>query len=283
MILVSSLPHIAFAENIVIENTLSMTDAATVRNGNAHRDVVQGNSQLVTDYSGNNRRFGFVKFDLADYKDDIDNIAEVKFSFIPYTPVSDINVEILTDALEDWSSASLTYTSAENAGMVDTDSPGILCTVDGLVNGTRAYTADLSSAVKEHLKNNPSNTVVCFKLHSTQGKLTVINGVGAKPPQLSVKLEVDVDNLVLKNYNDLTFDKISSESKDAVTSNLKLITTGTYGTTISWESKTPYIDAESGIIRRPRKGEGDKRVSLFATIETAWTLALTLVMPSTAK
>ena len=117
IMIISCFPYVASAEDIVIENTIAMTEAATVRNGSAYRYSVIGNTQLIADRNGNSRRFGYVKFDFAPYKDDIDNITEVKFSFVPYTPVSDITIDILPDSMEDWSASTLTYDIADNAAI----------------------------------------------------------------------------------------------------------------------------------------------------------------------
>ncbi|MBR3932882.1 MAG: S-layer homology domain-containing protein [Clostridia bacterium] len=279
IMIISCFPYVASAENIVIENTLALTDATTVRNGNAHRYTALGGSQLVVDYSGNSRRFTYVKFDFAPYKDDIDNISEVKLSLVSQTATatSDFTLELLPDSLENWSSSTLTYDSAESQGMTTIDSASVLCTTDTLTNGTRKYTVDISAAVKNHLKNNTSNTTVAFKLFTSNGNVYVIRGVGSGlEPQLSVKLEVNIDTILQKTCNELTFDKINECSSDGVTKNFNFVTEGAYGTTISWHSDSERVNTDNGIIKRPIKGEGDVPVTLTATIaNTGYTLRKT--------
>lgn len=55
-------------------------------------------------------------------------------------------------------------------------------------------------------------------------------------------------------------------SKDAVTVNLSLPTAGKYGTVITWESSNPEVISHNGKVMRPTAEEGDRSVTLTATV-----------------
>ncbi|MDR0903570.1 MAG: hypothetical protein LBM59_02945, partial [Ruminococcus sp.] len=75
----------------------------------------------------------------------------------------------------------------------------------------------------------------------------------------------DQSDVALDTF-DLAWDQISNESETAVTGNLTLSGTGTSGTSISWQSSNTEFIETNGTVHRPTFSQGDKSVTLTATI-----------------
>lgn len=74
------------------------------------------------------------------------------------------------------------------------------------------------------------------------------------------------DKLLEEAKEDLTLVFKSGDSADSVTQNITLRTKGKHETTITWKSSDPDIIANDGTVTRPSWDEGDKEVTLTATI-----------------
>ena len=72
--------------------------------------------------------------------------------------------------------------------------------------------------------------------------------------------------LVTAATEKLTIDDLlaSNTSKDAITSNVTLPTSGAYGTTISWTSDKSKVISTTGVVTRPNNATGDQVVTLTA-------------------
>lgn len=266
-------PTVTFVSAAEIGTTvtdIALLDACYVRNGTSHRNVVQGGSSLVVEQDVNSKRQSYVKFDFGPYMDTLDYITDIRFSLTPYNGSGDRNytLAILPDNMESWSSSTLTFSMAETAGMTSESAGELLCTTSVTAN-TETTSADISTAVKNHLKNNTSNTVVAFKVNTSINGAWVVNGLGsAKAPKLTITVEIDGSDIVRNIYDGLTFEDINECTSDAVTTNFKLPATGSYGTTITWSAdNADVVDSQSGIITRPMWNEGNKNATLTARIQ----------------
>lgn len=75
----------------------------------------------------------------------------------------------------------------------------------------------------------------------------------------------NTDQLLQKEKERLTFNKLSNERIDEVTKDLKLPNSGVYGAEITWSSADKSVVSDNGIVMRPPYGETDKIVKLTAT------------------
>lgn len=72
---------------------------------------------------------------------------------------------------------------------------------------------------------------------------------------------------LLKEAKDaLTIIFQTGDSAESVTKNITLVTVGKHGATITWSSSNTSIIANDGKVTRPANGQGDKEVTLTATI-----------------
>ena len=78
----------------------------------------------------------------------------------------------------------------------------------------------------------------------------------------------NIDGDVAADYTALTFDSIkgSNTSDDSVSTDLTLPSSGTNGTTISWDSSDTNYISDSGEVTTPAAADGDQSVTLTATI-----------------
>lgn len=73
---------------------------------------------------------------------------------------------------------------------------------------------------------------------------------------------------LLKEAKDaLTITFQTGDSAESVTKNITLVTVGKHGATITWSSSNTSIIANDGKVTRPANGQGDKEVTLTATIK----------------
>lgn len=278
LLLISQIPTFSFADDSdnVITANIKLSDAAYVRNIDGSKDKALGGSTLVVDRQGGvstrgNRRVSFLKFDFADYADDLDSISEITLSLAGKDAKEGANfvVYLLPDDKEAWSSKTLTYIAAnEEMNMVSTDCGEVIYTSENVENGKFNTTSDLKAAIVEHLKANTENTVISFKIDTSKELPYQIYGLSSEfEPYITVKKTIDIESELQKIYDDLTFDKINGDPEDNVTSNFTFVTSGKYGTVITWESSDPEtVNPETGVVTQPSWGEGDRNVTLTATI-----------------
>ncbi|MDY3302782.1 MAG: immunoglobulin-like domain-containing protein [Clostridia bacterium] len=278
LILISSMPVPSFADdagNTVTAN-IKLSDAAYVRNIDGSKDKALGGSTLVVDRQGGvsthgNRRVAFLKFDFADYADDLDSISEITLSLagMDAKDGADFVVYLLPDDKESWSGKTLTYISAnEDMNMVSTECGEVIYTSGNVENSKFNATSDLKTAIIKHLKENIDNTVISFKIDTSKELPYRIYGIGTEfEPYVTIKKTLDIESELQKVYDDLTFDKINVDPEDNVVSNFTFVTSGKYGTAITWESSDPEtVNPDTGIVTQPSWGKGDKNVTLTATI-----------------
>ena len=252
------------AEQVQFE--IALSDACYVRNRAQDRDNPLGGSTLVVDKTG---RISFLKFDFADYKDYINDISEIKLCLnaMDASGENNFTVSIMPDSMESWSSSTLTWNIATEKGMCDAGE--LIYTSESIQKQVWVETVDIKEAVKQHFSDNPQNTIVTFKIHTSLNVPYQIFGINSvREPKLTVKQEVVPQTIVDKVYNELTFDKISEDDEDNVISHLNFITDGVYSTKITWTSSDEEtVNPKTGIVRRPLWGCGNKNVTLTALIE----------------
>lgn len=76
---------------------------------------------------------------------------------------------------------------------------------------------------------------------------------------------VGEDSEIILAAKELTFSVLSTESNSRVTKNLTLPLSGSYQTSISWQSSNPEIISRTGVVNRPEYGS-NKLVTLIATL-----------------
>lgn len=74
-------------------------------------------------------------------------------------------------------------------------------------------------------------------------------------------------NTVSSDFEILQIDFSGNETANTVASNIGLPTTGSYGSTIEWESNSNYINASNGKVTRPDASLGNRPVLLTANIQ----------------
>ncbi len=272
LILISSMPVLSFAddaENVVTAN-ISPSDAAYVRRG---KTTPLGGKYLVLDMSNGDRRVSFLKFDLADYADDLDSVSEITLNMagIDASANADTNfvIYLLPDDKESWDSKTLTYTIAnDDMNLLSAECGEIIYTSGNVENRKYNVSSDLKDAVIKHLKANMDNSIVSFKIETSKSNPYQIYGMGTiYEPFVKIKKTLNIESELQKEYDNLTFDRINNDPEDNVISNFKFVTSGKYGTVITWESSDPdIVNTNNGIVNRPRFGDGDKNVTLTATI-----------------
>lgn len=71
---------------------------------------------------------------------------------------------------------------------------------------------------------------------------------------------------VAADRDSLSIQYTGSDNASAITTNITLPTSGANGTTITWSSSDPSVISVGGSVTRPANGDGDKVVTLTATI-----------------
>lgn len=117
------------------------------------------------------------------------------------------------------------------------------------------YLARACYAGDQYLKNSKYSD---FRIYN--GALT-----SAQITQLAAN-KLKLDTLIYKDMVDSALTKINLGSLTAVTENLTLPTTGSYATTISWQSSNPSVVAANGTVNRPASGQPNAQVTLTATV-----------------
>lgn len=139
-----------------------------------------------------------------------------------------------------------------------------------LENGvTCEWASDNEAVIK------PDGTVLCPL--NASGNSRVRLSATLKKGSVSLEKIFDVSVASFRDEEDvlnrakemLTFNLLSDESIDAVTSDLTLPQTGYYGSKISWVSESPdmiFISGTTGRVIRPKFGEAERSVNLKAEI-----------------
>lgn len=117
------------------------------------------------------------------------------------------------------------------------------------------YLARACYAGDQYLKNSKYSD---FRIYN--GALTP-----AQITQLAAS-KLKLDTLIYKDMVDSALTKINLGSLTAVTENLALPTTGSYATTISWQSSNPSVIATNGTVNRPASGQPNAHMTLTATV-----------------
>lgn len=257
------------------ENTydLLLSDAAYIRNTTSERtEALGGNTLVIQNASGeNNNRMAFLKFDFSEHIDSIDDIDEVKLALSLKSNITgvDYTVSIMPDSMEEWTSATLTYAFAEEAGMTDSSNGELLYTGSDLATEEYAFSDNLADAVKNHLKQNTDNMIVTFRIFSTLSTAYTLYGSkdSTTAPYITIHKTVNFKAIVDEFCSTITFDKINSDDKSAVKSHFDLITTGPRGTTVAWTSSDEKtVNPKTGVVTQPKLGEGNKTVTLTAHV-----------------
>lgn len=257
---------------------VGLVDAAYIRYSSSMADKVMGGAMLVVDnkdgtVTSSQRRMGFMKFDFSDYMDDIDSISEVKLFIASKDAAAteDVNftLMLMPDDKEQWDSSTLTFNIANLEMDMARADCGEAVYSGTMINNRYVETGDIKEAVAAHLKENPSNSIVTFKVDAALACAYQIYGKGsAYEPYISVKQSVDINAVLEEEYEKLTFESINSSPQDAVAADFDFVRTGSYGTVISWKSSDEdVINSKTGVVTRPKKGEGDKKVILTAIIQ----------------
>jgi len=76
----------------------------------------------------------------------------------------------------------------------------------------------------------------------------------------------NTDELLKEAKDALTITFQTGDSAESVTKNITLVTVGKHGATITWSSSNTSIIANDGKVTRPANGQGDKEITLTATI-----------------
>ncbi|MBR5505180.1 MAG: DNRLRE domain-containing protein [Clostridia bacterium] len=252
----------------------TLTDASFVRKSKA--DVNQYGDKLVLDNNSYNKRIPLLKFDLSDCSiDEIESCdrAELVLKHVELA-FGGVDVSILDESLNAWSGTSVTYNSANSAGML-TGGTKINTNTGTYSDSTSKVTITLNgTAIANALKASGSK-IITFRLDplSTASSAWVFNGMAsdeAKRPKLNFVTEVDIEQEMQLLKDSLDFSLISSDGQSSVTQDLdfETATSGKYGIKIEWSSLNEDVVASDGSVIRPIEnfGETDSQATIRATI-----------------
>lgn len=74
--------------------------------------------------------------------------------------------------------------------------------------------------------------------------------------------------IVALDRESLTFDRIRNQNlaENQISSNLNLVSSGVYGSSISWQSSNTAVISQTGVVTRPSATQGNQTVTLTATL-----------------
>lgn len=252
----------------------TLTDASFVRRSKA--DETQSSVLLVLDNNSWNNRIPFLKFDLSDCSiDEIESCDRVELVLKRFeNEFGGVDVSILNESLNSWSGTSVTYNSANSAGML-TGGTKINTDTGTYSDSTLNVTITLDGALIANALSTSSSKILTFRLDplSTATNPWVFNGMSSdesQRPKLNFVTEVDIEQEMQLLKDNLDFSLISSENQDSVTQNLdfETATSGKYGIKIEWSSLNEDVVASNGSVIRPIKnfGQTDAQATIRATI-----------------
>lgn len=228
---------------------------------------------LVVHGNSNQERMAFLKFDLTGI--DINEVQSIMLKLITTSDVNnsgnkEMRVYLLAQEKESWDGSTITYSSAQALGITGVDSSYITSQVLSLAKETAFYTADIFTQIKAHLDENNDDKIISLKLAAPISTDPYLFYGTSSALVITYKGDTgDLEQIVQQELEALTFDKLTPEPSSAVTADLNLPTQGsTPGTIIRWtSSQIAVINPQNGMVFRPNLLEGDKAVTLTATIE----------------
>ncbi|MCI9626280.1 MAG: hypothetical protein HFI90_05800 [Clostridia bacterium] len=286
-----------------VTETLPAAEGVYIRGG-AYLDKEYIGSDLINDIrpgyaeSNGQTRVPYLRFDLADYMDKLDDIERITLCLTTkgveyHTGARTFGVYLMPQEAEEWWTATdeqgnpivKTWTTAKDYGMPGNKDQCLAAGTVTLAAELTIESGNLLEGIKEHLKNHPQDTVVTLMYELAGGEnLSIcygINGNDTQRPALNITY-FDMDAYYAQcDAEALTFDKLSPERQDSVSKALHLPTTGENGSTIRWSAEGGTIHAETGAVTRPAYGEPDNTVTLKATVshgEAEKTVAFTVTV-----
>jgi len=235
----------------------TLTDAMFVRKDGANFTKVMGGNPLQVDGNINQHRVSFLKFDFSNYSESIERLGNMYLTVYNNNgPDSGLNsgmkVYIMPDDKEAWS-VNGSYNTYELASGYDivSSSVGTLIyqTTNAIAKNGAVTTSDLSAAVMSHLKANPSNKIVTFRLDAVvtdANKAYVLHGLndGDKAPAL--KFDVFTDSEYVANLaNGVTL-------PSSATTNIDLdAVVFPDNVDVEWTSSNANVIANDGTVKIP--------------------------------
>ena len=278
LLILSSVCTLSFASDgtkFDVTTSAVLTDASYVRYSKP--DNNQGTGTLVVHNDSWNKRIPLLKFDLSGCSpDEIEscNRAELVLTKSDALSFVGVDVTLLDESLNSWSGASVTYNTANTAGMLtggtkintDTGTYSDTTTMATIALDAGAIASALRSSTSKvfSLRIDPLTTT------STAWVFTGMSSNEAKMPKLTFVTEVDIEQEMELLKDSLEFSSISSESENSVTEDLDFesATSGKYGIKIEWSSLNEDVVANDGKVIRPIENFGgkDTQATIRATI-----------------
>ena len=215
--------------------------------------VQASSAALALDNSSGDERIGFVKYDISNYAVELSLASSIKLTIVNGNGGSTQGFKIYTlpNALKVWNSSSLSYNGAllikdgsqslVNYAPVDK----VIGTFPNLAAGTKYTTNDL----KEYALAQ-TDKILSFKIASylLTGGYTINSRINANPETLTFTIPQQYVS-IYKDYQWLTFDKLTTQPISQITSNLSLPKTGLLGSVITWNSSRPdVVNPKTGFV-----------------------------------
>jgi len=285
-----TVPAIAMSK-VIVDNSKVLYKRWT--RGDSHGDTYQGVPQY-SDYPVHNSptwlpndRQTYLKVDLSGFEKYINAAKNVNFiltgSGTGNTSTGKMEVALLSaknDIIWEKEKDSITYNFTTETGMKN--EVGYFSKVFDFSQNVNFSSTDLADALKNELQDNPTNATVTLRFN---GAPDYTSQMVLKYPVLTLEIEYYDDEVSDSSFiNDikgkLTWDKISSQSRDAISENIKL-PSSYYGYPVTWSSSNDDVIVPSdGTVNVSETTKYD--VTLTATINygtTTETVEFDLVVP----
>ncbi|MCL2838879.1 MAG: heparinase II/III family protein, partial [Oscillospiraceae bacterium] len=235
------------------------------------------------------RRVGFVRFDLSDFRDNLDAIDSIMLRVSTNTDSvnigpRDFRALLLPNDLADYPSEPMSYARVQEIGLLNAAS-FLYRRVGNFATNTVYTTTDILPQIRAQFEENPESSFIAIRLDlgrpiitvSTSGGTVdvpnnnhqnlVLHGTGAANEEQRPSLIVNKSqsNSVLIAADNIIREQLGT----AVSSNITLPSTVTSGgetANITWTSLTPSVISNAGVITRPGANAANAEASLRATV-----------------
>lgn len=278
LLILSSVCTVSFASDgtkIDVTTSAVLTDASYVRYKESDKN--QGTDPLVVHNDSWNKRIPLLKFDLSGCSpDEIESCNRAELVLTKSDALSFVGVDVilLDESLNSWSGASVTYNTANSAGML-TGGTKINTDTGTYSDTTTMATIPLDAGAIASALRSSTSKVFSLRIDplTTTSTAWVFIGMSlneAERPKLSFITEVDIEEEMKAVKDNLSFSDISSESETSVTEDLDFEseTSGKYGIKIEWSSLNEDVVASDGSVICPIEnfGQADAQATIRATI-----------------
>ncbi len=235
---------------------LLMTNWSTTRSNDTYQTLSSSNSIQIRNNGGGNIYYGHSQLDLTGYEEILGNsLTRMTVSLRGGTgsstySVNDFDIAVLPDSTDGYDAKTMIHSEAEALGLHSTTDRVVLYTytsdasATGITIGSEISVRD----VLDMLNTGYDNSIVTFVYSSVNNERSYID-TDHNDTFIAINYddsEINNQEYVNSAAEKLTWDILSSEDKNMVTSNLNL-PKKFYGAYVVWESSNPdVINPSSG-------------------------------------